>query len=35
MFDGKHVEDDIEKSKKLYNRKKNLDILTKKENPID
>ena len=35
MFDGKHVEDDIEKSKKLYNRKKNLDILTKKENPTD
>ena len=28
-------EDDIEKSKKLYNRKKNLDILIKKENPIE
>jgi len=35
MFEGKYEEEEIEKSKKLYNRKKNLDTLTKKENPTD
>lgn len=28
MFDGKHIEDEVDKSKKLYNRRKNLDDLT-------
>ena len=35
MFEGEHTKEEIEKSKKLYNRRKNLDTLTKKENPID
>ena len=35
MSEGKYIDDEVEKSKRLYNRRKNLDSLTKKENPID